>query len=223
MTVCRSLAAIALFVLPAMGGDVNGQVVITRRLTKKTIAAPVYNLRGTVPAAAPVTPVDEFARTVVILEGGSARSRPPETATIEQKNSRFEPDLIVIPVGSTVEFPNSDPIFHNVFSLSHAQSFDLGYYPKSQSRSVKFPREGIVQVYCHIHANMYAAIVVTASPWYGRPSETGAFHWSNVPAGHYSALAWHKVAGWFKVPVDVPQSGTVEVRIQLPLDVESVR
>ena len=221
MTVCRWVAAIAVFALPAFAGDVNGQVIITRRLTKKTVAPTIYNLRGMVPSAAPTAPIDEMARTVVILEGWSAPPPPPETATIEQRNSRFEPDLVVIPVGSTVEFPNSDPIFHNVFSLSRAQSFDLGYYPKSQSRAVKFPRQGIVQVYCHIHANMYAAIVVTASPWYARPSDTGAFCWSNVPGGHYRVRAWHKVAGWFETPVDVPPSGSVDVRIHVPVDVET--
>jgi plastocyanin len=208
-----------------MGGDVNVQVIITRRLTRKTVSPTVYNLRGTVPLAGttPTEPVDEFDRTVVILRGGPERPAPPESVTIEQRKSRFEPDLVVIPVGSTVQFPNADPIFHNVFSLSRAQSFDLGYYPQSLSRTVKFLHEGVVQVYCHIHSNMYAAIVVTGSPWYGRPSPDGTFSWTGIPAGRYRVVAWHKIAGLFEVPLDVPESGTVQAQIRVPLDVGPAR
>src|SRR5579864_9269030 len=145
------VAGLLIGVVGALAGDITGEVIITKRLGRKTVAPGVYDLRGTA---------------------------PPRTVQIDQRNSRFEPDLVVIPVGSTVEFPNDDAIFHNVFSLSGAQPFDLGYYPKSESRTVKFNHAGIVQVYCHIHANMYAAIVVTASPWHGRPMADGAFSWT---------------------------------------------
>jgi plastocyanin len=219
-----SIAMLALS-LPAIAGDITGQILITRRLSKKTVSPTIYNLRGTAPSAMPSSadPVNEFDSTVVILEGGHGTPAIPQTLTIEQRDSRFEPELVVVPVGSTVQFPNSDPIFHNVFSLSRAQSFDLGYYAKSQSRNVKFPREGVVQVYCHIHSNMYAAIVVTGSPWYGHPSATGAFSFTGVPAGHYRAVAWHKIAGLYEVPLDVPESGSVAVQIRVPVDVEPVR
>src|SRR6202011_3296455 len=100
--------------------------------------------------------VNEFDRLVVILEGSTDRPKPAESVVIEQKNMRFEPDFVVVPVGSTVQFPNADPIFHNIFSLSKSQPFDLGYYPQGQSRTVKFHNPGVIQVYCHIHANMYA-------------------------------------------------------------------
>jgi len=209
-------------VIPALAGDITGEVIITKHLGRKTVLPGVYNLRGTAPPVAEVEKdaVNEFERTVVLLEGGKADSAPPQTVQIEQHNSRFEPDLVVIPVGSTVQFPNGDAIFHNVFSLSGAQPFDLGYYPKSQSRTVKFNHSGIVQVYCHIHANMYAAIVVTSSPWYGRPAGDGTFSWTNVPAGHYRLVAWHKIAGLYSSEVDIPENGTSHVRIRVPVDVE---
>jgi len=133
----------------------------------------------------------------------------------------FEPELVVVPAGSTISFPNLDPIFHNVFSLSKAQSFDLGFYPKDQTRAVKFPRPGIVQVYCHIHANMYAAVVITASPWYGKPADDGTIQWHEVAPGHYKVVAWHKVAGVHQSEVDVPRDGKAEVTIRVPVDVES--
>ena len=210
----------------ALGADVHGHALITKRLSKKALSPIVYNLRGTAAPAAPreAEPVDEFDRMVLILEaekdGPKLSPKPPVTEMLNQQGARFEPDLIVVPVGSTVEFPNSDPIFHNVFSLSKAQPFDLGYYPKGQSRTVKFNNPGVVQVYCHIHANMYAAIVVTASPWFQKPAADGAFSFSNVPAGHYRLTAWHKIAGLHKVNIEVPETGSVDVSIRVPVDME---
>ncbi len=210
-------------VLPAAAGDVTGHAVVTKRLTKKVLSPIVYSLRGTATptAGADNEAVNEFDRMVMILEGGHAASKPPVTAVIDQRAAHFDPDLIVVPVGSTVQFPNFDPIFHNVFSLSKAQPFDLGFYPKGQSRSVKFDHAGIIQVYCHIHANMYAAIVVTASPWFAKPSHDGSFSFSNVPAGHYRLTAWHKIAGLHAVAVDVPASGVADVTIRVPVDTET--
>lgn len=213
-------------VLPAVAGDVQGHAVITKRLTKKALSPVVYNLRGAVPGPSVsnrAEPVNEFDRLVVVLEGAALHPKPPETVVIDQRNMRFDPDLVVVPVGSTVQFPNADPIFHNIFSLSKIQPFDLGFYPQGQSRTVKFNRAGIVQVYCHIHANMYAAIVVTSSPWYARPAEDGSFTWSNVPAGHYRLTAWHKIAGLFKTEIDVPESGKTEATIRIPIDVDAER
>jgi plastocyanin len=221
MKLLRPLAILLLSVLPILAGEVIGRAVITKRLTKKALSPVVYNLRGTAPPAAPASePVNEFDRMVVVLEGGSLPSKPPVTAVLDQRNGRFDPEIVIVPTGSAVDFPNFDPIFHNVFSLSKTQPFDLGFYPKGQSRTVKFNHPGIVQVYCHIHANMYAAIIVTSSPWYGKPSGDGSFSWNDVPAGHYRLSAWHKIAGLYKTEVDVPESGKVEVSIQVPVDVE---
>jgi len=210
-------------VLPTFAGNISGHALITKRLTKKGLAPLVYNLRGTSPpsVSADTQPINEFDRLVVMLEGGTSAPKAPVTAVISQKDARFEPDIVVVPVGSTVQFPNLDAIFHNVFSLSRAQKFDLGFYPQGQSRTVTFNHAGIVQVYCHIHANMYAAIVVTDSPWYEKPASDGSFSWSNVPAGHYRVVAWHKIAGLYKTEVDVPESGKVEVSIRIPVDVEA--
>jgi plastocyanin len=225
MRVLATITAMVLSVVETHAGDVSGQVVITRQLTRRTLAPIVYNLRG---AAAPVAPaedtaVNEFDRTVVMLERGKLPAPSPVTAIIEQRYGRFEPDLVVIPAGSTVQFPNFDPIFHNVFSLSSTQPFDLGFYAKSQSRSVKFNRPGIVQVYCHIHSHMYAGIVVTDSPFSTKPAADGSFSFANVPAGHYRLSAWHKVAGMYQVEIDVPETGTAVVKISIPVDIEPRR
>jgi len=232
MRLAYPVSALLLFTVHAPAGEVQGHAIITRRLTKKALSPIVYNLRGTAAPVAPspapaheAEPVNEFERMVVILEPkgkthAQFAAKPPVTSVLDQNGVRFSPDFIVVPVGSTVQFPNSDPIFHNVFSLSKAQSFDLGYYPQGQSRSVKFNTPGVVQVYCHIHASMYAAIVVTASPWYENPASDGGFSFSNVPPGHYQLTAWHKVAGLFKRDVEVPENGSVEADIRVPLDME---
>ena len=201
-------------------GDVSGRAVVTKKLSKKSVSPIVYNLRGTAPpaAASDSEAVNEFDRMVVI-EGGSAPPSPPVTAVLDQRNLRFNTGLLVIPVGSTVEFPNSDAIFHNVFSLSKTQPFDLGFYPRGQSRSIKFNHAGIVQVYCHIHANMYAAIVVTDSPWFAKPRPDGSFS-GGRPAGPLPSTAWHNIAGLHAVEVTVPPAGKVDVTIRVPVDVE---
>jgi plastocyanin len=223
MTILRAATAGLAVAALAVAGDLNGLIVIKRQLTKRTLSPAIYSLRGTAPPAAATQnePVNEFERTVVFVEGGKSSPLPAQTATVEQRNSRFEPDLLILPVGSTVQFPNADPIFHNVFSLSKAHPFDLGFYPKSQSRSVTFDHAGVVQVYCHIHAYMYGAIVVTDSPWYGKPSaDGGGFSFHNLPAGSYRVVAWHKVAGAYSAKVDVPSTGAAAVTISVPVEVE---
>ena len=222
MSLNSRLLVSVLVVLPVCGGDIAGQAVITKKLTRREVSPLIYNLRGmTQPVSTRNRDIgNEFDRMVVVLEAQNLPSKPPVTEVIDQKDSHFEPDLVVIPVGSTVQFPNSDPIFHNVFSLSKTQPFDLGFYPQGQSRIVKFNRPGIVQVYCHIHANMYAAIVVTASPWFAKPAADGSFSFPDVPAGRYRLTAWHKVAGFHAIEVNVPERGTVDATIRVPVDVE---
>jgi len=216
------IAGFLFLAVNAVAGDVTGHALVTKRLTKKTLSPIVYNLRGTAAPAGPRDnePVNEFDRMVMILDGGKMPPLPPASVTLNQQGSRFDPELIVVPTGSTVQFPNLDPIFHNVFSLSKAHKFDLGYYPRGQSRTVKFNDAGVVQVYCHIHANMYAAIVVTDSPWFAKPSADGSFSFSGVPAGRYRLTVWHKIAGYRKVDVVVPESGSVEVNVSVPVDME---
>jgi plastocyanin len=222
MKLFGSISGLIFSVVNAFAGDVTGHAYVTKHLTKKALSPIVYNLRGTAgPAPLPDTePANEFDRMVVMLEGANPEPGPPVAAVLNQQGSRFDPELIVVPTGSSVQFPNFDPIFHNVFSLSKARKFDLGYYPQGQSRTVKFNTAGVVQVYCHIHANMYAAIVVTDSPWFAKPSADGSFSFSNVSAGRYRLTAWHKIAGYHKVDVVVPESGSVTANISVPVDVE---
>ena len=125
-----------------------------------------------------------------------------------------------MPVGSTVSFPNSDPIFHNVFSLSKVKAFDLGYYPAGQTRTVRFDRAGIVQVFCHLHSNMSAAIVVVPNAWSTRPDRDGAYALRSIPRGRYRLIVWHKSAGFFEREIDLRAFDSLPVDFNIPLETE---
>ena len=208
--------------------SVSGRVILTRVLTKKRITMPAYNLRGISlkPAEARGSSgetdiVDEFARVVIYLEGPGLPAGKPAPVTLTQKDRRFDPAVVVIPVGSTVSFPNDDPIFHNVFSLSKVRSFDLGYYPAGQTRLVRFDRPGVVQVYCHLHADMSAAILVLDTDRWTRPNNGGSFSLHDVPPGNYELVAWHRTAGFFRRPITVRSHETLTVNLTIPLQEEA--
>jgi hypothetical protein len=109
-----------------------------------------------------------------------------------------------------------DPIFHNVFSLSRARNFDLGYYPKGEARAVTFSNPGVVQVYCHIHSEMHGIIVAVRSPWYASPSPDGSFVFEDVRAGKYRLCTWQRATGLSGRTISVSERGTVQISISLP-------
>jgi hypothetical protein len=137
---------------------------------------------------------------------------------MEQTNRRFSPDTLVIQAGSQVSFPNLDPIFHNVFSLSKSKTFDLGYYPKGQTRLVTFSAPGIVYVDCHLHPNMAGTIVVTPNRWNTKADQDGRFVLKDVPPGNYTIVAWHKVAGFFRQQVQIVAGRDERVEFLIPID-----
>jgi plastocyanin len=213
------LSALATLATAATAGEVTGRVVVAQKLTKRKIGPVAYNLRGNpLSVAGPPTIASEYSRIAVVLEGAAPVRPEPVTAVLNQKDKRFAPELLMVPVGSTVSFPNEDPLFHNVFSLSRSRQFDLGYYPQGQTRTVKFDRPGIVQVYCHLHPNMYSAVLVTESPWRLQPAEDGSFAFQNIPDGEYELVVWHNSAGLFRRKVRVRGGTAEEVVIRIPVE-----
>jgi plastocyanin len=198
--------------------EVAGRIVLQKDLGKASIAPITYDLRGLAlgESTSNQRPVNKFERVAVWLESDGPAAVEPVTVTMRQRNRHFEPELLVVPVGSTVEFPNLDFIFHNIFSLSRTQAFDLGYYPKGQSRSVTFRHPGIVQVYCHVHANMHGAIVVTSSRWFGKPAEDGAFVFANVPRGKYRLMVWQRFGGLYQKNIEVQGTEGVKITMTVP-------
>jgi plastocyanin len=218
----RVAAAVAmvLSLMPLRAADIEGTVTIMRRLTKpKVTAAANSYARGMAVALHSDISKDvlafERSHVVVYLEG--ALPSAPLAGAMEQKDRQFIPDMLVLPVGSTVSFPNLDPIFHNVFSLSKPKEFDLGNYPKDQTRTVTFSKTGIVFVNCHLHSNMGAVIVITPNQWNSRVDGAGRFRLCDVPAGTYTIVAWHKAAGYFRQRVTVSGNGGTPLSFFIPL------
>ena len=206
--------------------DVHGTIVIERKLTKRSVtaASPVYS-RGVaveLGASEDSDPLSfERAHVAVYIEGKGPTGDPAKAA-IDQKDREFSPDFVVVPVGSTVSFPNMDAIFHNVFSLSKPKSFDLGNYPKGQTRTVTFPVPGAVFVYCHLHTNMAATIVITPNQWRAKPDSAGNFKLEDVPDGKYTVVAWHKTAGTFRQTVTVSGGQVQPIRFVIPFTADHV-
>lgn len=156
----------------------------------------------------------ERRRSVVYLEEGlrgAFEELPGSRARINQVNEQFVPRVLAVTTGTTVDFPNSDRIYHNVFSLSKARTFDLGRYAAGRSRSVRFDRPGLVRVFCDIHSHMSAWVLVFNHPFFAVTDDDGRYWISNVPPGSYSLAAWHETLPLERRRIDVPGSGTVRV------------
>ncbi len=222
------LCIAAAFASGAGAQDITGTILIKKRLTKPSVTAAVsVYQRGTVVKLSKDSEEDPIAyersRVVLYIESTSpaASNAPGPAAQMEQIDRRFMPDLIVVQAGSTVSFPNMDPIFHNVYSLSKPKTFDLGSYDKGDTRKVMFPKPGIVDVYCRLHPNMAATIVVTPNRWFARPDSSGHFRIPNVPPGRYTVVAWHKSAGYFRKSIIVENGHDSVADFFIPLDVET--
>ena len=139
------------------------------------------------------------------------------TPALRQRDERFSPHVLPVLAGTTVEFPNDDDVFHNVFSLSSARTFDLGRYARGSSRSVNFPTAGVVQVFCHIHSDMSGIILVLDSPLFVVPDSTGRFVLDGVPPGSYQLVAWHERIKPVYTPVRIDAGRATPVRIRIPL------
>ncbi len=124
------------------------------------------------------------------VQADAALAVTPGSFTLLQKNKMFTPHLLVVPVGSSVAFPNADPFFHNVFSLFDGKRFDLGLYEAGSTRSVVFSREGVSYIFCNIHSEMSAVVIALTTPFYGIADAQGGFHLKNVPEGNYDLNVW---------------------------------
>jgi plastocyanin len=136
-------------------------------------------------AVAWLTPLGGNAAPVPVIE--------KHTFRMVQKNKQFDPHLMVVPVGSLVQFPNHDPFFHNVFSLYNGKRFDLGLYETGSERGVRFDREGVSYIFCNIHPEMGAVILALSTPYYAE-SVDGVIAFSAVPPGRYMLNVWSEGA-----------------------------
>jgi plastocyanin len=156
----------------------------------------------------------DLSNVVVYVEGVKVKPKPA-TATVAMKGKAFTPHLVAVPVGGTVEFPNQDPIFHNVFSVSGANRFDLALYKRPKSGAQTFEHPGVVKVYCNIHPQMSAVVVVRDNPFFARVSPDGTYAIDNVPAGRHVVKAWHERGGEQAVEVTVADRGAASANFNL--------
>ena len=157
----------------------------------------------------------DYSGVVIWLEPADRSPIPPAPARrvkMIQQDRHFKPHVLAISVGSTVDFPNLDPIYHNAFSNFSGQQFDIGLYPPGTSRSKVFTQPGIVRVFCNIHPTMSAIIAVLPTPWYDSSRATGTFQIPNVPPGDYQLHLFYERAlpenlRFLERRVTVPEGG----------------
>ena len=209
---------------PAETGRIVGTVEISASLASRRPQFRIYaDARST--AVTPRIPANELTaelRNVVVFLRSDAqrvvtRADANAVAAMAQLRERFDPHVLPVLQGTRVEFPNYDDVYHNVFSLSRARTFDLGRYPKGATRAITFDRPGVVQVFCHIHADMSAIVMVLPNAFFAAPDPTGRFVMENVPAGEYTIVGWHERTRPVSYPVRVVAGQTTTIDFQLPL------
>ena len=191
---------------PHATGRIEGTVIISRQLSVRRPQYRPYAEPGTgsLPPASPTrdSTAAELKNVVVYLEGDSTRLPFPETLSgaarhgvMAQRGERFVPHVLPVVQGTTVDFPNEDDVYHNVFSLSAIlgrKPLDLGRYPKGQSKSFTFSTPGTVQLFCHIHSDMSGVVLVLANPFFAIPGDDHRYVIDDVPEGDYTIVGWHE-------------------------------
>ncbi len=148
------------------------------------------------------------AYAVITLDAGGQHAKAPTHGVIDQRNKTFLPHVLAVPVGSTVDFPNNDMVFHNVFAEFDAKRFDLGMYPRGAKKKQTFNKPGIVALFCSVHSDMSAFVYVTNAPYFVVADTRGNFDLKGVPVGHYSLAVWHESGQSVKkeIAVDTPNA-----------------
>ncbi len=213
-------------------GRIDGTVEISTSLSVRRPQFRIYADPGI--GAVPPAPVSdpalaELHNVVVYLDGDTTELPAPDSlaarhrhGTMAQHDERFVPHVLPVMQGATVDFPNEDDVFHNVFSLSSAagpggKGFDLGRYPKGSSRSVTFSKTGTIQVFCHIHSDMSAVVLVLANPYFASPDDAHHFAIDDVPEGDYTIVGWHERIKPVTRRVHVVAGQTASVDFNIPL------
>ncbi len=196
----------------AVGGSIRGRVELRRAAAPPERRPNVADLGS--PAA--VRDISDRLTSVVYME--DAPKTPavvPGHVVLDQRDERFVPHVLAVTTGTVVDFPNSDRIFHNVFSLSKTRPFDLGRYAAGRSKAVTFDRPGIVRVFCDIHSHMNAFILVFNHPFFALTDMDGRYRIDNVPPGTYNLVAWNEGVSSGPQAVVVPEGGEAELDFAL--------
>jgi plastocyanin len=208
--VALAVAAAALCSAPAAAQQ--------RQATTGPATRPASTIGGTVTAPGDV-PLSEMVVYLESPDPSRPMPAPAAAAKVSQKGAKFDPPLVIVTVGQTVDFPNDEdrPIEHNVFSNSQAKRFDLGLYPPGQSKSIVFDQPGAVFLYCSIHRYMDGVIFVSPTPYTDRPKDDGSYIIENVPPGEWVVKTWQRRRRFpeLTVPKRVDAGRNVTVDLEL--------
>lgn len=185
-----------------------------------TSAEPTATLRGRVSLSVDGAVLSDVGPVVVMLEAldGIEAKSASKGGQVRQRAARFTPGFLVVAAGQTVEMSNDDSIFHNVFSFSRGNGFDLGLYPSGESRSVTLRESGVVKIYCSIHESMNATIVVAPSRHFANVDSQGRFTIASVPPGRYHLRTWCERLPDTEREVVLVPGQTLELEIDLTSD-----
>lgn len=206
MRMLHALVLVLSAVSPAVAGSIRGDVRVPAAPPPDATFRPYAGRASNLPAPmrAPRGRVTDAVLYVQALPEGATPPAPGPRPQLAQRGQAFDPRVVVVPVGDAVDFPNFDPIYHNVFSVSPPRRFDLGKYPRGQSRSVTFGKCGLVNVFCDIHADMAAFILVVPNRAWTRPAANGRYELTGLPPGRYDLHWWHPDFGSGHSEVAVP-------------------
>lgn len=216
-----SLAAIALCAVALTGAP----LVATRESGGAAVALPparTHELSGRVRLTEKGKPSTdrtlEPRHTVVVFEPAKKGPAPkPVTAEMSTLKKEFSPRLLVVPVGSTVRFPNLDPILHNVFSISGANSFDLGLLGKGPGKIATFKEAGIVRVFCNVHHAMFAYVYVVSTPHWSTVGVDGRFRLAGLPAGPGRLTVWNERSAPAVSELTLPAAAPLELAVEITM------
>jgi plastocyanin len=197
-------------------GTVEGTVQLTGVRREDAPMLSPYARRRYAPPARSASSAPSPEDVVVYLSPASPT--PPAagiSAEILQEDRTITPRVTPIRVGTRVDFPNGDEVYHNLFSLSDPHPFNLGRYPPGDSRSETFSRPGVVRMFCDIHSEMVGVILVLDTPYFAKAEASGAYRIPDVPQGQYTAVAWHEAATPDSTEVTVPAAGAVQADFSL--------
>lgn len=186
---------LALLLSPPAGGSLSGQVVLLKD----------------------GAPRPDASHAVAWIEGLRRPGAPSGVVRGEMKSEKkkFTPRVVALPTSAAMEFPNADPIYHNVFSVSGGNRFDLGLYRSGASRRKAFDEPGLVRVYCNIHPQMVGFVMVVDSDYWAITGADGSFRFDGIPAGPHVLRVWHEEGGETRLPVTVSSPGDSPVTVRL--------
>jgi plastocyanin len=215
-----TVLALAIFAGGAHAGTVRGTISVPPPQGGNDYAPNPYPGRASSLPGANHPPYGHVTDAVIYVEGlneavASALKGNPSGKVLAQKDQAFSVRVLPCAVGTTVDFPNMDPIFHNVFSVSPTKRFDLGKYPKGHSRQVTFRKPGLVPVFCDIHPSMACFILVLSNRAFTQPDSSGAYALPDLPAGTYQIKIWHPDFEEATRTVQVPETGEVTLDVSL--------